>query len=164
MTTHCRDREKVSDTVEARDPERVMGFYIALWESCRRLLSGQLEQRLAREVTEVELNVMGVRVLLCLLRGEQRLTDIANTLVVALPNVSATVRCLEEAELVTRRLSSQQRRVTNICLTERGQEIAERLWKRMLEEITAQVSGWTDEELAAGEALMRRLSLSLNSG
>jgi DNA-binding MarR family transcriptional regulator len=161
MTTIDRGMANISSASEARDPERVMGFYTAMWEACRRLISGHLEQRLAREIAEVELNVMGVRVLLCLLRGEQRLTDIANTLVAALPNVSAVVSRLEDQELVTRGLSSERRGGVNLCLTERGQEIAERLWARMFEEITTQVCGWTDEELAEGEALMRRLTASL---
>ena len=47
-----------------------------------------MEQRLAREVTDAHLDMLGGRVLLTLHTGELRITDIAQTLFAAVPDVS----------------------------------------------------------------------------
>src|SRR5579862_5964525 len=80
--------------------ERVFGFYQALWDACRAIASGGLEQSLARELPDLRLDLLGVRVLLALNAGEKRVTDLSATLVAAGPNVSRAVRELEEQGLV----------------------------------------------------------------
>src|SRR5438067_9489445 len=139
--------------------ELVLGFYVALWDACRTIASGRLEQALAREVADARLDLLGVRVLLALLAGEQRITDLAETLVAAVPNVSRTVRELEDQGMVDRSLSTTRRGAVNIRHTERGRALARDLWRRMFDEIGAFVDGWTEAELSDGERLLSKLRL-----
>lgn len=87
------------------------------------------------------------------------MSALATALACHASNVTGLVDRLEEAGLVARRPSDEDRRVKNIELTPKGAEVREMLYSEIFAP-PPELARLTDEELGQLEALLRRIEVN----
>jgi len=100
----------------AIDAERILRsvFDLVLTFSKMLTFNGELENLRA-----IELYLL----LYIAQRGSQKMSELAEVFSMTKSNITFLVDSLEEKELVERSRSNEDRRVINICLTEKGQQM-----------------------------------------
>ena len=89
------------------------------------------------------------------------MSGLATALACHASNVTGLVDRLEEAGLVVRQASAEDRRVKNIELTPKGEEVREMLYSEIFAP-PPELARLTDEELTQLESLLRRIEVIPN--
>jgi len=88
---------------------------------------------------------------------------VARHLAVSAPTMCVTVDQLEEAGLVTRRRSAQDRRKVELLLTPRGEEAEARIWSKIGERVSQELVGLPRDDLTTSVRVFRELNRRLDA-
>jgi DNA-binding MarR family transcriptional regulator len=118
-------------------------------------LFGAIYRNLIRdEEDSISVNTNSQSALLSVLlrNGPSRMSEIGKFLKVSKPNITFLVDRLEEQGLISRESDREDRRATNICLTERGRSSIEKKKSSMHGKIVKKLSMLSSEEIQALKA------------
>lgn len=130
----------------------------AVWTALHGFVNARPEQY-TRECGECSLTVPQATLLRMMQPGQPiPMSGLATALACHASNVTGLVDRLEEAGLVERRPSEEDRRVKHIVLTAKGAETRELLYSEMFAP-PPELGRLSDDELAHLEALLRRIEV-----
>ena len=123
-----------------------------------RLLANRRSWALLASAAGVDLPQQVIQVLLQLQDGEPRsVAELARLARMDAAAVSRQVRVLEDEGLAERQASAHNGRVVLILPTDKGLEVAQRLWRLNQGHLVDALSTWTDDERHQLGTLMLRL-------
>jgi len=123
-----------------------------------RLLANRRSWALLASSAGVDLPQQAIQVLLQLHDGESRsVAELARLARMDAAAVSRQIRILEDEGLIERQSSAHNGRVVLISPTDKGLEVAERLWTLNRSHLADALASWTDEERQTLGTLMVRL-------
>jgi DNA-binding MarR family transcriptional regulator len=118
---------------------------------------GMVQRQLARHAL-AELGSQGFVALGVIhVHGPVRVSDVAQTLNVALSVASRQVAALESAGYVTRDPDPEDRRAHRVTATDSGRQVLKESHRRMVHAFSQALEGWTTEELESLSTALDRL-------
>jgi DNA-binding MarR family transcriptional regulator len=142
-------REQVNDAITA----------VARFANSRRLSAVHIAE------SGIDLPLSAIAVLRRLRFGEpQRLSELSGQLQVALPPLSRQVRTLVDGGYVTRMQDGSDARASLLSITPAGREALARFDQANTVLLEKALAGWSDDDLSAVAAHMRRLVGDLRRG
>jgi DNA-binding MarR family transcriptional regulator len=135
-----------------QEPHRREPFVLGDQEAVLNLFrtSDRLQHRFARLFREFGLTPSQYNILR-ILRGEGKpmpCLEIAQRTITVVPGITGLIDRLEEAKLVSRQRSEEDRRVVNVSLTQAGQEVLARLEEPVNDLHAKLLNHFAPEELA----------------
>lgn len=135
--------------------DAVEEFYEAFGEASRRIAYSRVEQRLA---DDHELDLLAFRLMLHVRERDIRVGELARRVVAHASHTSKALTVLERRGWITRHPVPGDRRVVVVRATPDGLAASRAIRAKLRAELAARVADWSDAELAAAAALMRRLA------
>jgi MarR family 2-MHQ and catechol resistance regulon transcriptional repressor len=140
--------------------EDVLNLYIALSRA-----SQWVNAHADRDIRRHGLNRTEFGVLELLYhKGSQPIQQIGSKVLMSSGNITYVVDKLEKKQFVTRRTSTEDRRLIYAEITEEGKQFIERVFPQHAEVIDRALAGLTAEEQAAASALLKKLGKYAQQG
>ncbi|WTW92638.1 MarR family transcriptional regulator [Streptomycetaceae bacterium NBC_01309] len=135
--------------------DAVEQFYAALGEASRRIAHSRIEQRIA---DAHELDLLAFRLMLHVREEDKRVGELARRVVAHASHTSRALTVLERRGWIIRRATAGDRRVVVVRTTRAGLAASRAMRAELRAELAERVADWSEEDLAAAAALMRRLA------
>lgn len=138
-------------------PEESLGFLI---REIYRAQSRLLQARISREGVSI-----GMWFVLRILWEEDGLSqsELSGRVGINGPTAVISLNAMEKAGVVKRVPNQDDRRKTNIFLTEHGRSLKERLWPMALEVNSLATNGMSKDDIRALSTLLAKMRINLNS-